>query len=149
MSREEDARWHAFAEVAAVGYLTRMKLVDWYLSNGGDLAKKKHRHLAVKAHALKFFEEACELCYAAGLVYGELDKVSHEKENTRANPRTTKQKVAEETADVFACLWTICLQGGIELDEQIRKKLPILNDREWADSGFGVLRRPERVEGSK
>lgn len=98
------------------------------------------------AHALKALEEMVELCFASGCsdhevvstVAAEIGKARQKGEVTKT---LSRDKVAEELADVTVCLCVIAVEGSYDVPAAVAAKIPVLESREWSPDARGVLRR--------
>jgi hypothetical protein len=95
--------------------------------------------------------EATELAFACGASVDEVsDAVQEEIIKQRQKKIGTAsfgiqvEHIMDEVADTRICLEVVCGHTGVDQEEAIDRKMPILWSRKWAADEHGVLWRRER-----
>lgn len=130
---------------------TENRIREWHRMHGGFQGR-------LAGHALKSLEEMVELCFACGADENEIVRtVTRECSKQLAKERedqgktftreSFKSDIEEEYADVMICLVILAFYAQIMHEDQVvRRKIPILEGREWEATKDGVLVRPERIK---
>jgi hypothetical protein len=124
-----------------IGWMAESEPFDvarWHVEAGGTFTWPK-------SHALRLLREVIELCIACGAKASEI--TSHvDAEFAKADDKKEwggdSLAIPEEWADCALLLEVFRSHAGIERHQEVREKLKVLWDREWAPDPGGALYRP-------
>ena len=121
--------------------VSRQTITAWHQSQGGKIEDETK----AKFHALRILHEVCELCFATGATWDEIQAAAIDEREKVSKEGTLGMIIMEdwgsECADISFTLDTFCGNAGINLDMHREDKFKILQQREWFADANGVLWR--------